>query len=168
MNLFLTITEGTLIEHPLVPEKITQENLDGLLYVLTLLPDQATEFLRLRFEERQTYSQIGKSFGFGGERVRQIILHSMAWICRPALFTYLINGKPDKPQTPIKDLGLPSRVFKLLLLEGCIFVEDLIKFKKKDIEKIQHLGETSIHQIASKLESMGIAYTDWSAFRSSG
>lgn len=50
----------------------------------------------------------------------------MAWICHPALFAYLINGKRDKPQTPIKDLGLPSRVFELLILKGCAFVEELI------------------------------------------
>ena len=96
MNLFLTISECILSEFPIIPEKITQKNLDGLLYALTLLPDKAKEILRLRFEERQTYVQIGKSFGVGGERIRRQILHSIVLLRRPPLISYLIHGKPDK------------------------------------------------------------------------
>ena len=74
----------------------------------------------------------------------------------------LSKSKSDKPQTPIKDLGLSSRVFKLLIMEGCAVVEDLIKFKKKDIENISLLGKTSIRQIATKHESLGITDSEWS------
>jgi len=43
---------------------------------LSVLTERNREILRLRFEEKLTLEAIGKQYGIGGERVRQIVMES--------------------------------------------------------------------------------------------
>lgn len=43
---------------------------------LSVLSERNREILRLRFEEKLTLEAIGKQYGIGGERVRQIVIES--------------------------------------------------------------------------------------------
>lgn len=67
---------------------------------LSVLTERNREILRLRFEEKLTLEAIGKQYGIGGERVRQIVIESfmkMHWSQRRSVLicahTDALNGQ---------------------------------------------------------------------------
>ncbi len=182
MNLLLTINENVVTGRPLDTENITQDIIDGLFYAVSMLPQREQEMLRLRFEERKTYAEIGNVYGVNGTRARYLINHAMRLVRTPALFNYLKLGKqgyeaqrikyvyedkeysPEILQTHISDMGLSVKSINLLISVGCLVVEDVISFKKSQIENIYQIGIGTIHEVAFKLECMGITDSNWSKF----
>ncbi len=92
LNLFLSVDDGFL-RTPIPVEKITQDNLDGLLHAITLLPERYQEILRLRFDERRTLSEIGEKFGVTTERIRAVIVAAHRKLREASLYVFLKYGK---------------------------------------------------------------------------
>jgi hypothetical protein len=183
MNLLLTINENVVAGRPLDTENITQDTIDGLFYAVSMLPQREQEMLRLRFEERKTYAEIGNVYGVNGTRARYLINHAMRLVRTPALFNYLKLGKqgyeaqrikyvyegkeyaPEILQKHISDMGLSVKSINLLISVGCLTVEDVISFKKSQIENIYQIGIGTIREVAFKLEYMGVTDSNWSRFK---
>ena len=75
MNLMLVVNDGLSRFEPLATEDIKQDNIDGLLYAVTFLPERTQEIIRLRYVEKQSYRKIGKALGVSSERARYTVLH---------------------------------------------------------------------------------------------
>lgn len=71
MNLLLIVNDSFSRSEPLATEDIRQDNIDGLLYAVTLLPERTQKMIRLRYVERQTFKKIGETLGISTERVRR-------------------------------------------------------------------------------------------------
>lgn len=93
MNLMLLVNDGVFMFEPLKNEDIEQDNIDGLLYAVTLLPERTQKMIRLRYEERQTYNKIGKAMGITAERVRYLLRDAESKLRRPNLYGYILHGK---------------------------------------------------------------------------
>lgn len=91
-NLLLTINEGTRHTVGIPIESITQDNINGLLFALTTLPDREQEMIRLRFVERWTYAAIGQVFGISLERTRQILVRAIRKLRDPNHLPYIKHG----------------------------------------------------------------------------
>ena len=180
MNYMLTVNHGFFFCEPLANEDIKQDNIDGLLYAVSLLPERTQEMIRLRYEERQTYGKIGETLGVTAERVRSLLSDAEAKLRRPNLYNYIKYGKVgrelrraqlgeeqknkviDPMQIEVRDMGLSVKAMNRLIAKGCRVVADVVALKKDDILNIKMLGKVTRAEIASKLESIGIANSEWS------
>lgn len=182
MNLMLLVNDGVFMFEPLKNEDIEQDNIDGLLYAVTLLPERTQKMIRLRYEERQTYTKIGKAMGITAERVRYLLRDAESKLRRPDLYGYILHGKlgrelrraqleeekkntaVDKMKIEVRDMGLPIRAANRLIARNCDTVADVAALSKDEIMQIKMLGAVSRHDVAEKLESMGIVDTAWKEF----
>ena len=182
LNLLLTVNDGFFHCEPLANEDIKQDNIDGLLYAVSLLPERTQEMIRLRFEERQTFSKIGETLGITTERVRYLLSDAEAKLRRPNLYNYIKCGKVgrelrraqleeerknqvvDPMQIEVRDMGLTVKATNRLLAKGCRVVADVVALKKEDILNIKMLGTITRKEIADKLKIMGITDSDWCQF----
>ena len=181
ISLMLTVNGGGFFHvEPLANEDITQDNIDGLLYAVTLLPERIQEMIRLRYEEKQTYKKIAEIMGVTPERIRSLLSDAESKLRRPPLYGYIKYGKVgrevrraqleeekknkviDKMQVEVRDMGLSAKATNRLIAKGCKVVADVVALKKDDIMNIKMLGKVTRAEIASKLESMGIANSEWS------
>ena len=183
MNYMLTVNHGFFFCEPLANEDIKQDNIDGLLYAVSLLPERTQEMIRLRYEERQTYAKIGETLGVTAERVRSLLSDAEAKLRRPNLYNYIKYGKVgrelrhsqleeekknkvvDPMQIEVRDMGLSIKATNRLIAKGCDIVADVVALKKDDIMNIKMLGKVTRKEIADKLDSMGISNTAWSEFQ---
>ena len=183
MNFMFTVNDGFFFTEPLANEDIQQDNIDGLLYAVTLLPERTQKMIRLRFEERQTYGKIGEMLGISAERVRYLLSDAEAKLRRPDLYGYIKYGKVgrelrcaqleeekknavvDPMQIDVRDMGLSVKAMNRLIAKGCDIVADVAALKKADIMNIKMLGAITRKEIADRLDSMGISGGDWSQFR---
>ena len=181
MNLMLLVNDdGASRFEPLATEDIKQDNIDGLLYAVTFLPERTQEIIRLRFEERQTYRQIGEAIGISIERVRYLVSEAEVKLRRPNLYGYIKYGKvgrkllharlekerrkneSDIMKKPVAEMDLSSRPRTRLIAEGCRTVGDVATMSREDILSIRMLGKVSVHEVAIKLECLGIIDSEWS------
>ena len=182
MNYMLTVNHGFFFSEPLANEDIKQDNIDGLLYAVSLLPERTQEMIRLRYEEKQTYRKIGEALGVTAERVRSLLSDAEAKLRRPNLYGYIKYGKVgrelrraqleeekknrvvDPMQIEVRDMGLSVKAMNRLIAKGCKVVADVVALKKDDILNIKMLGKITRKEIADKLDSMGITDSDWCQF----
>ena len=183
LNFLLTLQlDGIFHIEPLANEDIKQDNIDGLLYAMSLLPERTQKMIRLRFEERLSFNKIAELMGLSLERVRYLINDAEVKLRRPNLYGYIKYGKVgrelrrarlkeekrnkvvDPMQIEVRDMGLSVKAMNRLIAKGCDVVADVIALKKDEILNIKMLGKTMRQEIASKLESLGIADSDWSKF----
>lgn len=181
MNLMFLVNDSVFMFEPLKSEDIEQDNIDGLLYAVTLLPERTQKMIRLRYEERQTYNKIGKAMGITAERVRYLLRDAESRLRRPDLYGYILHGKlgrelhrtqreeeknaaVDKMQIEIRDMGLPISSANRLIARNCDTVADVVALSKDEIMQIKMFGTVSRHDVAKKLESMGIVDTAWKEF----
>lgn len=182
MNFLLTLNGGFFHGEPIANEDIKQDNIDGLLYAITFLPERTQEMIRLRFEERLSFNKIAELMGLSLERVRYLINDAEVKLRRPNLYGYIKYGKVgrevrraqleeekknivvDKMQIDVRDMGLSVKATNRLIAKGCRVVTDVVALKKDEILNIKMLGKTMRQEIASKLESLGITDSDWSKF----
>ena len=182
LNLLLTVNTGFFHSEPLANDEIKQDNIDGLLYAVSLLPERTQTMIRLRYEERQTFSKIGETLGITTERVRYLLSDAEAKLRRPNLYNYIKYGKVgrelrcaqleeerknqvvDPMQIEVRDMGLTVKATNRLLAKGCRVVADVVALKRDDILNIKMLGTITRKEIADKLKNMGITDSDWCQF----
>lgn len=182
MNFFLTLNGGFIHGEPIANEDIKQDNIDGLLYAITFLPERILEMIRLRFEERLSFAKIAELMGLSLERVRYLINDAEVKLRRPNLYGYIKYGKLGRElrraqleeekknkvvepmQIEVRDMGLSVKAMNRLIAKGCDVVADVVALKKDEILNIKMLGKVMRQEIASKLESLGITDSDWSKF----
>ena len=182
MNFLLTLNGGFFHGEPIANEDIKQDNIDGLLYAITFLPERTQEMIRLRFEERLTFNKIAELMGLSLERVRYLINDAEVKLRRPNLYGYIKYGKVGRElrraqleeekknkvvepmQIEVRDMGLSVKAMNRLIAKGCKVVADVVALKADEILNIKMLGKTMRREIALKLESMGITDSDWSKF----
>ena len=183
LNFFLTVQlDGIFHIEPLANEDIKQDNIDGLLYAMSLLPERTQEMIRLRFEERLSFTKIAELMGLSLERVRYLINDAEVKLRRPNLYGYIKYGKVgrelrraqleeekknkvvDPMQIEVRDMGLSVKAMNRLIAKRCDVVADVAALKKDEILNIKMLGKIMRQEIASKLESLGITDSDWSKF----
>ena len=183
LNFLLTVQlDGFFHIEPLANEDIKQDNIDGLLYAMSLLPERTQEMIRLRFEERLSFNKIAELMGLSLERVRYLINDAEVKLRRPNLYGYIKYGKVGRElrrarleeekknkvvepmQIEVRDMGLSVKAMNRLIAKGCDVVADVVALKKDEILNIKMLGKTMRQEIASKLESLGITDSDWSKF----
>ena len=183
LNFFLTVQlDGIFHIEPLANEDIKQDNIDGLLYAMSLLPERTQEMIRLRFEERLSFTKIAELMGLSLERVRYLINDAEVKLRRPNLYGYIKYGKVGRElrraqleeekknkvvepmQIEVRDMGLSVKAMNRLIAKGCDVVADVVALKKDEILNIKMLGKVMRQEIASKLESLGITDSDWSKF----
>lgn len=183
LNFLLTVQlDGIFHIEPLANEDIKQDNIDGLLYAMSLLPERTQKMIRLRFEERQSFGKIAETMGLSLERVRYLISDAEVKLRRPNLYGYIKYGKlgcelrraqleeekrnkvVEPMQIEVRDMGLSVKATNRLIAKGCDVVADVVALKKDEILNIKMLGKVMRQEIASKLESLGITDSDWSKF----
>lgn len=183
LNFFLTVQlDGIFHIEPLANEDIKQDNIDGLLYAMSLLPERTQEMIRLRFEERLSFTKIAELMGLSLERVRYLINDAEVKLRRPNLYGYIKYGKVGRElrraqleeekknkvvepmQIEVRDMGLSVKAMNRLIAKRCDVVADVVALKKDEILNIKMLGKAMRQEIASKLESLGITDSDWSKF----
>ncbi len=180
MNLLLSVNDTPFENNPIDIENVTQDTIDGLHHALGLLPERHREIVRLRFEEKQTYAQIGEVMGVSLERIRFLVHDAMVKLRTPPSLFYIIYGKqgyeeirrksieekrkniPTVMEMPLRDLDLSIRPENRLIAIGCKTVADVVALSKVEILNIKRLGDKSIHEVAAKLESLGITDSAWS------
>lgn len=181
INLLHTIAIEDFWDKPIIViDEATQDNIDGLFHAMTMLPERIQEMLRLRFEDKLTYKEIGDKFSITAERVRYLINDGMVKLRRPPLRGYITYGKQgreavkkqieeerklialDPTRLSVRDMGLSVRATNRLIAKGCDVVNDVAVLTKEEIENISQLGKITRHEIAVKLDSMGIKDTAWS------
>lgn len=67
-------------------------------------------------------------------------------------------------QIEIRDMGLPIRSANCLIARNCDTVADVVALSKDEIMQIKMFGTVSRHDVAEKLENMGIVDTAWKEF----
>lgn len=182
MNLLLTVNDGFFHIEPLANEDIKQNNIDGLLQAVSLLPERTQEMIRLRFEERLTYNKIAELMELSLERVRYLLNDAETKLRRPNLYGYIKYGKVGREvrraqleeeknnavvepmQISVRDMGVSVKAMNRLIAKGCRIVADVVALKKDEILNIKMLGKAMRQEIASKLENLGITDSDWSKF----
>lgn len=180
MNLLLIVNDSFSRSEPLATEDIRQDNIDGLLYAVTLLPERTQKMIRLRYVERQTFKKIGETLGISTERVRYLVDEAGRKLRSPALYGYIKYGKIgreerrarleeerrknelDVMKKPIDELDLTTRAEIRLIAKGCHTIGDVVAMKRDEILSIRMFGSASIRAVATKLESLGITDSDWS------
>lgn len=161
-------------------EEITQENINGLLYAVTLLPERIQEMIRLRYEEKQTYRKIAETMGVTAERIRFLLRDAEAKLRMPGMFKHVRQGRQAQDeygsedqhteqnapknimQTEIKDMGMSVRTTNRLIARGCYCLADVVALNKDEILNIKLVGKLSRMEVAAKLEELGILDSAWS------
>lgn len=88
LNLINAICGDRLVEREL-PADFTK----GLEYAMEELQDPRTvEMLRLRFQEKKSYREIGEQFSLTAQRVRQIVEKGLRRLRHPSRYYYIRHG----------------------------------------------------------------------------
>ena len=164
-------------------ENIPQETLEGLNYVLSTFKDRDRAIIQLRYQERNTYKQIGDIIGVSIERVRSLDAKLVWSFCKPPFRGYIKYGKEayeamiaERKEAELKaynenilqrrleDLDLSVRSFNCIKKGGVDVVKDFAFYTEEQILNIRNLGKKSIIEIATKLVALGIHETAWENF----
>ena len=184
-NLILTLTDG-LIESI----EVTPDMEAGLEYALSTLTDIEREILKLRFEGRLTYEQIGEVRGRSGSGARHGETNAFRKLRRPPMIGYILYGKegfakmdyifywpwkepPPKKEPPdakvyaipFEELDLTVRSFNNLRRAGYEVVGDIVNLSYEEILKIPYLPRKNCNEIAWKLWHLGFEDTGWKYFQ---
>ena len=183
-NLLMTLLEGIVETIDVTPDKQA-----GLDYALSKLTEVEQEVLKLRFQERLTYDEIGKVRGKTGHSACGTENNAMRKLRRTTLRGYILYGKegfeamdcvfyppgeiPPPPKEepdpkllalPFEELDLSVGAFNTLRRAGYEFVGDIINLSYDQILQINRLSRKRIEEIAAKLRFLGVRNTAWREF----
>ena len=184
-NLILTLMIGIMESI-----EVTSDMQMGLDYALATLTDVEREVLRLRFEDRLTYAQIGSIRERTGKSACGVENNAMRKLRRPPMIGYILYGKerftemdhvfhwpweapPPKIEPPnqkvstipFEELDLTVRSFNNLRRAGYEYVGDIINLTYDQILKIPYLPRKNCNEIAWKLWNLGFKDTCWKYFQ---
>ena len=183
-NLLMTLLEG-IVESI----EVTPDIQAGLEYALTKLTEVEQEVLKLRFQERLTYENIGKVRGKTGHSACGTENNAMRKLRRTTLRGYILYGKegfesmdcvfhhpgeaPPPPKSepdpkvlliPFEELDLSVRSFNSLRRAGYEFVGDIVNLTYEQITKIRSFPRKNCIEVAFKLWELGLKDTCWKNF----
>ena len=182
-NLIATIIDESVWELNL-PTELTEDHLAGLEYAILQLDEREQTIIRMRFEERQTYAQIGEHLGISLNRVSQVARKALRKLYHPRNLKYYKYGLEghkvrqaefeeaerkraytDKVmETTIYDLDFSVRTFNNLIRAKCEKVSDLIALSEEDILNLKNMGKKQFAEVALKLKALGLLHTVWEKF----
>ena len=182
-NLISTIIDESVWELNL-PTEMTEDHLAGLEYAISQLDEREQTIIRMRFEERHTYAQIGEHLGISLNRVSQVARKALRKLYHPKnlkYYKYGIEGHKvrqaefeeaerkraytDKVmETTIYDLDFSVRTFNNLIRAKCEKVSDIIALSEEDILNLKNMGKKQFAEVALKLKALGLLHTAWEKF----
>ena len=183
-NLLMTLLEGIVETIDVTPDRQA-----GLDYALSKLTEVEQEVLKLRFQERLTYDEIGKVRGKTGHSACGTENNAMRKLRRTTLRGYILYGKegfeaidcvlyppgvnpppatdttdPQLLLLPFEKIDLSVGAFNTLRRAGYEFVGDIVDLSYDQILQINRLSRKRIEEIAVKLQYIGVRNTAWREF----
>lgn len=182
-NLITTIIDESVWELNL-PTEMTEDHLAGLEYAISQLDDREQKIIRLRYEKRQTFAQIGELFNISVNRASQVARKALRKLYHPKNLKYYKYGLEghkvrqaefeeaerkraytDKVMaTTIYDLDFSVRTFNNLIRANCGNVGDLVALSEEDILNLKNMGKKQLAEVALKLKTLGLLHTAWEKF----
>ena len=182
-NLISTIIDESVWELSL-PNEMTEDHLAGLEFAISQLDEREQTIIRLRYEQRQTFAEIGAVFNISVNRVSQVERKALRKLYHPKnlkYYKYGIEGyKVQKEEfeeaerkrsydekameTTIYDLDLSVRTFNNLIRAKCEKVSDLVVLSEEDIVNLKNMGKKQLEEVALKLKTLGLFHTAWEKF----
>ena len=167
-----------------LPTEMTEDHLAGLAFAISQLDEREQTIIRMRFEERQTYAQIGEHLGISLNRVSQVARKALRKLYHPRNLKYYKYGLEgykvrqaefeeaerkraytDKVMaTTIYDLDFSVRTFNNLIRANCGNVGDLVALSEEDILNLKNMGKKQLAEVALKLKTLGLLHTAWENF----
>lgn len=182
LNLLLSVNDDFQYGIPFERDNITQKNLDGLKYVVSLLPEQTRDLLHMRYEEKLSYDQIAEKYGLSRERVRSLAANAERELRRPVWYNYICYGvekwdeylvqiqaatqsvREDVMNCKVHDLALWNGESSCLMSAGCKTVYDIVSLTREQILSIDQLCPDSRQRVAQELDRLGIEESVWQEF----
>ena len=170
-------------EHILTDRKLTEDQMEGLRYVMENLKESERAALKLRYEEHYTLKAVGDTFSLSGSRIQQIIAKALRKLRHPTRSVYIIQGyigyqtmiekkkaelaKLSCQEERIKelkkifvtDIGLSVRSTNCLTRSGLHTLGDVAELIQKEplqLANVRNLGRMSLLEVVEKLEEYGI------------
>lgn len=182
-NLITTIIDESVWELNL-PTEMTEDHLAGLEYAISQLDDREQTIIRLRYEKRQTFTQIGEQFNISVNRASQVERKALRKLYHPRnlkYYKYGLEGHKVRQaefeeaerqraytekvmETTIYDLDFSVRTFNNLIRAKCEKVSDLVTLSEEDILNLKNMGKKQFAEIALKLKALGLLHTAWEKF----
>ncbi len=88
-NLLIALNNGHEEE---LPDEITTDMCNGILYASTFLNEREQKFLKMRYVDRMSLDSIGKVFGFSVERARRMNYEMCRKLRHPTKYYYIRLG----------------------------------------------------------------------------
>ena len=182
-NLISTIIDESVWELNL-PTEMTEDHLAGLEYAISQLDEREQTIIRLRYEQRHTFAEIGAVFNISVNRVSQVERKALRKLYHPKnlkYYKYGIEGYKVKKEefeeaerkraydekamgTTIYDLDFSVRTFNNLIRAKCEKVSDLVALSEEDILNLKNMGRKQFAEVALKLKVLGVVHTAWKSF----
>lgn len=182
-NLISTIIDESVWELSL-PTEMTEDHLAGLEFAISQLDEREQTIIRLRYEQRQTFAEIGAVFNISVNRVSQVERKALRKLYHPKnlkYYKYGIEGYKVKKEefekaerkrsydekameTTIYDLDFSVRTFNNLIRAKCEKVRDLVALSEEDIVNLKNMSKKQLEEVALKLKTLGLLHTAWEKF----
>ncbi len=181
-NLLMTIQSTAVNAVELPIDAITDDVLAGLEYAISTLSEREQSVIKMRYQERKSFREIGLAHGVTLECARHNEENALRKLRIPKCLGYIKHGRcgyekliakmeaeekermGSKLNITLEELDLSVRSFNRLKVHGCDTVADLIKLSEEDIVRIKNLGKRSIVEVARTLSNVGIKGTAWDEF----
>ena len=182
-NLISTIIDESVWELNL-PTEMTEDHLAGLEYAISQLDEREQTIIRMRYEQKQTFAQIGEKFNISVNRASQVERKALRKLYHPKnlkYYKYGIEGHKVRQAefeeaerkraytekvmaTTIYDLDFSVRTFNNLIRANCGNVGDLVALSEEDILNLKNMGKKQFAEVARKLKALGLLHTAWEKF----
>lgn len=182
-NLIATIIDESVWELNL-PTEMTEDHLAGLEYAISQLDEREQTIIRMRYKQRQTFTDIGEHFNISVNRASQVERKALRKLYHPRNLKYYKYGLEghkvrqaefeeaerkraytDKVmETTIYDLDFSVRTFNNLIRAKCEKVSDLVALSEEDILNLKNMGKKQFAEVALKLKALGLLHTAWEKF----
>lgn len=144
----------------------TDDQKEGVNFLLRDFSDNWKRVLKLRYEKRLTQEQIGNECGISKARVGQIIEKALYRLKEIESSDYVIYGldtcrkreeqkKKNRSldEIPINELNLTGRAYNCLMRSGLNTIGKLITIKREELLAIKQMNEACVNEILSKLDN---------------
>lgn len=62
--------------------------------------------------------------------------------------------------TPIEDMGMSSRLWKILTKAGIYYIQKLAEWNENDIKKLMHMGKATFNELRDKMNEKGVSFKE--------
>lgn len=150
-NLITTIIDESVWELNL-PTEMTEDHLAGLEYAISQLDDREQKIIRLRYEKRQTFAQIGELFNISVNRASQVARKALRKLYHPKNLKYYKYGlEGHKVRQAEFEEAERKRAYTDKVMATTIYDLD---FSKSGLERIVPTENTSSERKLGKITGM--------------